>query len=110
MMFLIGQGERVVDIGSAEPKHCPGCNETTDFQTRLRYKYGEFDLLFGFVYAKRYELACTRCNHGWILDTRSVEQTLEGNPVPFRLRFGLVALLGSLAALAGAAYAIRHAV
>lgn len=110
MMFMIGQGERIIPIGPTEPKHCPGCGETTDFQLQLRYKFGEFDLLFGFVYAKRYQLACTKCNHGWILDTKAVERTVGRAPIPFRLRFGFVILLGAMAVLGGAAHAIKHTI
>lgn len=108
MMFMIGQGERVVAIGPSKPMHCPGCDKTTDFQTQLRYKFGEFDLLFGFVYAKRYQLACTQCNHGWVLDTKTVEKISGKAPIPFRLRFGFIVLIGSIATLGAAAYAIRH--
>lgn len=107
MMFMIGQGERIVPLGSPEQKHCPGCGQTTDFQTQLRYKFGEFDLLFGFVYAERYQLACTRCNHGWILERKTVERTFGAAPIPFRLRFGFVILLGAIAALVAAAHAVK---
>jgi hypothetical protein len=108
MMFMIGQGERVVPVGSLEQRFCPGCKETADFQTQLRYKFGEFDLLFGFVYAKRYQLACTRCNHGWILDTKTVEKTHGKAPIPLRLRFGFVVLLAAIAVLGAAAHAITN--
>ncbi len=107
MMFMIGQGERIVPLGSPEQKYCPGCDQTTDFQTQLRYRFGEFDLLFGFFYAKRYQLACTRCNHGWIMDRKAVERTYGKGPIPARLRFGFVILLGAVAALGAAAYVIR---
>ena len=106
-MFMIGQGERIVPIGSLEQKYCPGCNQTTDFQTQLRYKYGEFDLLFGFVYGKRYQLACCQCNHGWILDNKTAERTYGKASIPFRLRFGFVLVVIAIAALAAAAHAIR---
>ena len=74
MMFMIGQGERVVPVGEPEPQHCPRCEEERDFQPQLAYKYGEFDLLFGFVYGRRYQLACPECNHGWRLDRREAER------------------------------------
>ncbi|MGV3499118.1 MAG: hypothetical protein ACO1OR_09865, partial [Hydrogenophaga sp.] len=45
--------------------HCPRCDQERDFQPQLAYKYGEFDLLFGFVYGRRYQLACPECHHGW---------------------------------------------
>lgn len=103
MMFMIGQGERVVSVGEPEPQHCPRCDETRNFQPQLAYKYGEFDLLFGFVYGRRYQLACPECHHGWRLDRRQAEQRYGKPDIPFRLRFGLILLLGLFAAL-GAAY------
>lgn len=103
MMFMIGQGERVVQVGPPEPRHCPRCDEVRDFEPQLTYKYGEFDLLFGFVYGKRYQLACPACRHGWVLDAREARQRFGAPPIPFRLRFGFVVLLGLFAAL-GAAY------
>lgn len=107
MMFMVGQGERIVPIGPPEPRHCLGCGETRDFQPRLKYKFGQFDLLFGFVYAKQYQLACPQCNHGWILDAKATERALPKHPIPFRLRFGFLILIVSVAACAAAAYAIR---
>lgn len=107
MMFMIGQGERVVAIGPPEDHHCPRCDEVRPFEPQLRYKFGEFDLLFGFVYDKRYQMACTQCNHGWLLDTRLTERELGGAPIPLRLRFGLVVLVVLVAGLGAAAYAIK---
>ena len=82
-MFYIGQGERTVAIGPTQPKHCPHCEELTEFEPQLKYKFGQFDLLFGFVYGKRYQLACTQCNHGWLLNTRETERDLDKLPIPF---------------------------
>ncbi|MGE8280510.1 MAG: hypothetical protein ACN6O2_08755 [Stenotrophomonas sp.] len=107
MMFLIGQGQRVVAIGPHEQRHCPRCDAQTAFEPQLSYKFGQFDLLFGFVYEKRYQLACTQCNHGWILDTRDTERSLQHNPIPFHLRYGAW-LLALLLAGAGAGAAALH--
>jgi hypothetical protein len=103
MMFMIGQGGRTVSVGEPEPQHCPLCDEMRDFEPQFAYKYGEFDLLFGFVYGRRYQLACPACNHGWRLDRRQAEQRYGKPSIPFRLRFGFIILLGLCAAL-GAAY------
>ena len=108
MMFMIGQGERTVPVGQPEPQHCPQCDEVTDFQPLLKYKFGQFDLLFGFVYDKRYQLACPQCNHGWHLDKRSMEQSIGKLPIPFHLRFGFGICLALVAAL-GATYMVTHA-
>lgn len=107
-MFMIGQGERVIAIGDAQPQHCPRCEQVTDFEPQLRYKYAEFDVLFGLVYAKRYQLACPGCGHGWQLDTRQTEKHLGRVPIPFRLRFGFASLLVLAAVIAVAAYRFHH--
>lgn len=104
MMFLIGQGERVIAVGPVEPKHCPRCDEVTEFEPQLKYRFAEFDVLFGMVYAKRYQLACPQCQHGWLLDSREMERTLGGVPIPFRLRYGLFIGLALAAAIAVAAW------
>ena len=108
MMFYIGQGERTVVIGPSQEKHCPRCEQTTEFQPQLKYKFGQFDLLFGFVYGKRYQLACSECNHGWLLDTKQTERDLDKIPIPFHLRYGFLVLVG-LAALVAAVYVARRA-
>lgn len=107
MMFLIGQGERVVAIGEPEHRDCPRCGETTSFQKQLRYKYGSFDMLFGLAYDKRYQLACLQCNHGWILDTKATEREIGRVPIPFHLRYGLFVLAVLGAALGAAAMAVN---
>jgi len=109
MMFMIGQGEQVVSVGPPEPHHCPRCDEVREFEPQFTYKYGRFDLLFGFVYGRRYQLACPVCQHGWVLDTKEAER-LYGRPdIPLRLRYGLVFLLGVFAALGAASLAMPPA-
>lgn len=108
MMFMIGQGERTLVLAPAEAHPCPHCDEVTAFEPQLRYRYGEFDLLFGFVYARRYQLACTQCNHGWVLDRREAEQAYGRPHIPLRLRVGLPLLLLVLAGLGAAAWLLRQ--
>jgi len=108
MMFMIGSGERVVTIGPAEMHHCPRCEEEKEFFPQLKYSYGEFDLLFGFTYGKRYQLACSECQHGWLLDKATVEKGLARVPIPFHLRYGLLVAFACAAALVWAAHAYRH--
>lgn len=107
MMFMVGQGERTVAVGPAETRHCPRCDAERDFVPQLKYSFGQFDLLFGFVYNKRYQLACSECNHGWILDTRTMEAGLDRIPIPFHLRYGFIVLAAGLA-MAVQAYRDAH--
>ena len=67
---------------------------------RLKYKYGHFYHLFGWIMEKQYQLVCPSCTHGWILNSDSAERLLERNPIPFHQRRGwavmifLVAVIG----------------
>jgi hypothetical protein len=109
MMFMIGQGERVQAVGPVEQEDCPRCEQQRDFTPQFRYSFGQFDLLFGFVYNRRYMLVCSSCNHGWLLDPTLARQMYDKPVIPFRLRYGLF-LLAALAAVIGtAAYVYRHA-
>ncbi|EEI27182.1 hypothetical protein, partial [Corynebacterium glucuronolyticum] len=62
------------------------------------------------TYQRRYELACTRCEHGWVLDTDTMDQQLGGVPIPWRHRFGLPLMLVGVAALACAGWMWRHGI
>ncbi len=86
-MILIGQQERVLIVGPTETHHCLRCQTESEFAPQLRYKMARIDLLFGLTYHRRYELACTRCGHGWVLDTDTMDQQLGGaDPVAAPLR------------------------
>ncbi len=108
MMFMIGRGERIQALGPPVVEHCPKCGEERDFLPQLHYSYGQFDLVFGFVYERRYLVACPTCNHGWLLDRQTAEQTYGRPAIPFHLRYGWLVLAG-LVALGSAAYLYRQA-
>lgn len=107
-MLLIGQQERVLIVGPTEAHHCLRCQTETEFAPQLRYKMARIDLLFGLTYHRRYELACTRCGHGWVLDTDTMDQQLGGVPIPWRHRFGLPLMLVVVAGLAALGWLWRH--
>ncbi|QIK81286.1 hypothetical protein G7069_06545 [Lysobacter sp. HDW10] len=105
-MIFFGQGERVVAYGEVEKHRCPRCCEERLFQPQLRYKYGHIYALFGWVYSKRYELACGECGHGWVLDKKAEEAKLDKLPIPSHLQYGFMVFLVALISLAiiGAGY------
>ncbi|VUL72092.1 hypothetical protein [Stenotrophomonas maltophilia] len=107
-MILIGQQERVVVVGPTEAHHCLRCQTETEFAPQLRYKMARIDLLFGLTYHRRYEPACCRCGHGWVLDTETMDQQLGGVPIPWRHRFGLPLMLVLVAGLAALGWLWRH--
>jgi len=108
-MLLIGQGERTQVIGPAEKEHCLRCDEEREFVPQLRYSYGQFNLIFGFIYDRRYLLACPECNHGWFLDRVAAEQLYRKPAIPFHLRYGWIVLIALACLVAAAAYGYRHA-
>ncbi|ACF53116.1 hypothetical protein [Stenotrophomonas maltophilia] len=107
-MILIGQHERVVTVGPTEAHHCLRCQTETEFAPQLRYRMARIDLLFGFTYQRRYELACSRCGYGWVLDTDTMDQQLGGVPIPWRHRFGLPLMLVVVVGLALSGWLWRH--
>ena len=109
MMFMVSQGERIQALGPPVVEHCPKCGDEREFVPQIQYSYGQFDLLFGFVYDRRYHLACPACNHGWLLDRRMAEQTYGRPELPFHLRYGVLVLAGLAALVGSAAYLYRHA-
>ena len=107
-MFLIGQVERTLAIGPPEIVHCPKCEHDREFIPQLKYSYGRFDLLFGFVYNRRYQLACASCNHGWLLDARTAKQAYGKPAIPFLLQYGFLVLVGLVGLFGLAAYIYRR--
>ena len=76
--------------------------------TRMMFMIGQFDLLFGFVYDKRYELVCPVCNGGWKLDPFAAERTFGKPEIPFHLRYGIWVLAALAVAVGTAAYLYRQ--
>jgi hypothetical protein len=102
-MILFGDGERIVTFAVEERHHCECCARDVDFTMRLKYRYGHFYHLFGWVIRKQYQLVCPACEHGWMVNTASAEEILGGNPIPFHLRRGWIVGIVLLHLLAVAA-------
>jgi hypothetical protein len=56
------------------------------------------------VTERQYDLACPVCGHGWLVQRRSAEALLGGDPIPWRHRNGWM-LLAAVALVAGTALA-----
>lgn len=102
-MILFGDGERVVTFAVRERHFCERCACDVDFAMRLKYRYGHFYHLFGWVMRREYQLACPACKHGWTVNAKSAEAILGGDPIPFHQRHGWVVGLVMLHLLAVAA-------
>ncbi len=108
-MILWGWGERVLTFDLAEHEHCQRCEQEQDFTLRLKYTYGHFYHLFGWVISKQYQLICPVCSHGWIVNASAAEAQIGCNPVPFHQRSGWIVMLILAAIIGFAAVTYQHA-
>lgn len=106
-MILWGWGERIIGFDLEEQQLCQHCGQDRAFKMRLKYEYGHFYHLFGWVIKKQYQLACVCCTHGWILNTASAESLLGRNPIPFHQRNGWWIMI-VLAIVVGVAAFVHH--
>lgn len=107
-MVLWGWAERTVHFGIGEHQFCPHCGEDRDFRLRLKYGYGHFYHLFGWVRHQAYQLVCPACEHGWVVNPGSARGLIGREPIPFHQRHGWWVLL-TLAAIIAVAAGWRHA-
>ena len=104
-MILFGTGARLVEFDHVERRHCEHCGIDRNFVLRLKYEYGHFYHLFGWVMSREYQLACPVCTHGWRLEARSARALIGRDPVPFYQRAGWLVLLMLAILVVGAALA-----
>lgn len=89
-MILVGRGARTVGFDILERHPCERCDCEQDFALRLKYQYGHFYHLFGWVFDKQYQLVCPTCSHGWIIDDAIAEDRIGRNVIPFRHKSGWI--------------------
>ena len=106
-MILWGWGERIIGFDLEDHQLCQNCGQERGFKMRLKYEYGHFYHLFGWVIKKQYQLACPSCTHGWILNTANAESLLDRNPIPFHQRNGWLVMI-ALAVVIGIAVAVHR--
>ncbi|RNF85085.1 hypothetical protein [Montanilutibacter psychrotolerans] len=106
-MILWGWGERTVGFDVEEHQFCHNCEQDRVFNLRLKYEYGNFYHLFGWVISKQFQLACPSCSHGWILNTASAESLLGRNPIQFHQRNGWMVMM-ALALIFGVAVFVHR--
>jgi hypothetical protein len=106
-MILWGTSNWVLDFDLSEREYCQQCQQDQDFGLRLKYEYGHFYHLFGWVMSKQYQLVCPVCSHGWVLNSSTAEELIGRNPIPFYQRYGWIVLLVLVAIIGVAAVAQR---
>ncbi len=107
-MILWGWAERTIEFDLRERQFCEHCAEIRDFGMRLKYGYGHFYHLFGWVRHQQYQLVCPVCDHGWRLNRDSARALVGREPIPFYQRHGWWVMLALAAIIGIAAYLHRH--
>ncbi|MGO1070147.1 hypothetical protein [Lysobacter sp. CA199] len=107
-MILWGTGDCELTFDLSEREYCQKCQQDQDFALRLKYEYGHFYHLFGWVMSKQYQLVCPVCVHGWVLNPRAAVALIGSNPIPFYRRNGWAVMLG-LGVVVGMAVVYRPA-
>jgi hypothetical protein len=111
VLILLGTGSRTYEFDHVEREHCAKCDCEREFVLRMKYEYGHFYHLFGWVMSREYQLICPACAHGWRIEPRNARALIGRDPVPFHQRAGwlVLVLLVVVVAVASVAYHRRNA-
>jgi hypothetical protein len=94
LLVPIGSAARLLVFDATERQDCATCGAARDFQLSLRYEWGTLFWWPVCVTGRQYALACPVCMHGWVVERRSAEAIIGGDPVPWRHRNGWMVLAG----------------
>lgn len=92
LLVPIGSRRHLLVFAATENNPCATCGETREFELRLRYEHGTMFYLPVCVTERQYQLVCPVCTHGWLVERRSAEAMLGGEPIPWRHRNGWMLL------------------
>jgi hypothetical protein len=104
LLVPIGSAGRLLTFDATEMHPCGTCGEVRDFNLQLRYEWGSLFYLPVCVTERQYQLVCPVCEHGWLIERRSGEALLGGDPIPWKHRNGWMVLV-AIALVAGLAIA-----
>lgn len=93
LLIPIGSAGRQLTFDATEPHECGTCGEVREFNLRLNYEWGSLFYLPVCVTARQYQLVCPVCGHGWLVERRSGEDVIGGDPIPWRHRNGWMVLV-----------------
>ncbi|MBW3551028.1 MAG: hypothetical protein KY442_09500 [Proteobacteria bacterium] len=94
LLVPIGSAGRQLTFNVTEAHNCGTCGELREFNLRLRYEWGSLFYLPVCVTERQYQLVCPVCEHGWVVQRRSGESMLGGDPIPWRHRNGWMVWTG----------------
>jgi hypothetical protein len=94
LLVPIGSAGRLLTFNATEAHPCGTCGEVRDFHLRLRYEWGSLFYLPVCVTERQYQLVWPVCEHGWLIERRSGEALLGGDPIPWKHRNGWMVLAG----------------
>jgi hypothetical protein len=99
-MIFYGWGKKSVPLVSVGNTSCSKCCEVRPFRLFLSYNYMHLYWIFGAVLRRRYLVACSVCNQGFLVDKKDALQAVPNvspNPIPFMQRWGLVVFVAGIA-------------
>lgn len=98
-MLAYGAGGNTITLDMHGTRHCESCDQDRSFSVVLQYRYWGFDWIFNFLTMRKYIMRCDACENGLELDRKAVEAKLDGVPIPFIHRYGMLTLLELIALL-----------
>lgn len=104
LLIPIGSAGRQLTFNATETHDCANCGEPREFNLRLRYEWGSLLYLPICVTDREYQLVCPACQHGWLINRRSGEAMLGGDPIPWKHRNGWM-ILTAIVLVTGVAFA-----
>jgi hypothetical protein len=101
-MIFYGWGRKSVPLVGVGNTKCSKCCEVRPFRLFLSYNYMHLYWIFGAVLRRRYLVACSVCNQGFLVDKKDAMQAVPNvspNPIPFMQRWGLAVFAAGIAAI-----------
>ena len=99
-MLPCGWGRKSVPLVGVGNTSCSKYGEVRPFRLFLSYNYMHLYWIFGAVLRRRYLVACSVCNQGFLVDKKDAllaDPNVTPNPIPFMQRWGLAVFAAGIA-------------
>lgn len=88
MFFIWGRGGNRVTAGEATHQTCSTCNDVTQFNTVVDYRFFHLWYLFSFLTSRQYAVVCERCGHGAYITKSEFKQTHHKEKISIIRKWG----------------------
>jgi hypothetical protein len=97
-LIVTVSGVKRIKLWVHETRRCERCEKDRPFNVIVQYGFWALYGVFGFVTRKEeYFLVCDMCDLGWEIERSKIEPDLKTTPIPFMMRYGLLALAVTVA-------------